>query len=513
MAGHIFAGTGSRAVIAALLLTAGAPAAADTLRDALSAAYATNPDMLAARARQRQVDEGVPLAKAQGRLGISTEGGYSENLQRMNTFSTPRRQVVAGVNADLPVFEGGAVRNAVKAARVRVEAGRAQLRTAEASIFTDVVSAYMDVIRDEAIVALNSNQVHVLETNLQASKDRFEVGDLTRTDVAQSEARLSFSRSQLEAAQARLVSSRENYLAVVGKAPEALEAPPPLPGLPETVDAAVELALAENPQLLAARKEGDAARYDVGVAEAARMPRISATASGNYYNYLHSLGPNAALVGYSNHETAATVGVQARLPIYQGGGPGARVRQAEARASETLENVISAERTVIAQTRSAYASYSASEAVILSSQHAVSANELALEGVRAENSVGTRDVLDVLNAEQELLNARVQLVSAKRDAYVAGFALLAMMGRAEAPNLGLDGGTLYDPMLNYRRVRNAIWDWAGSKKVKTQATRTVGITPLPSAALQPLPPQASQQADPVTPMEPAAPAPVTNPAN
>lgn len=478
------------------------PASADTLRDALTQAYNSNPTLLGARARLRQTDENVPIAASQGRLGVSADGGYTENVRRSDSLTSPRRQVTAGVSASLPVFQGGAVRNAVRAARERVEAGRADLRSAEAQTFTDVVVAYMDVIRDQAIVDLNAGQVGVLTTNLQASKDRFEVGDLTRTDVAQSEARLSLARGQLQAAQAQLVASRENYLRVVGKNPDNLEPPPPLPGLPPTVDAALEVALVDNPDLIAIRKESDASRHDVGVARASRLPRLSAVANGNYYNYLDSLAPGAGTIGLDNRGTAAAVGVQATLPLYQGGGPGARVRQAEARVSEALEQTIAVERQVIAQVRSAYASHTASLQVIRSSQIAVDANRLALEGVRAENSVGTRDVLDVLNAEQELLNASVQLVTARRDAYVAGFALLAAMGKAEAKDLGLDGGALYDPVANYNRVKTSLFDWGDDGMPTTKATRTVGIPPLPSESLQPQ-----------LPFEPVEPAPVTTSKN
>jgi outer membrane protein len=490
-----FTGLASITTIAVALI-AGSPASADTLREAMIQAYNSNPTMLAARSRLRQIDENVPIAKADGRLGVSASGGYNEEVKRSNVVSGPgKRTLNAGVTADLPLYQGGAVRNAVRAARERVEGGRADLRGAEAQMFTDVVAAYMDVIRDQAIVDLNAKQVDVLNTNLQASKDRFEVGDLTRTDVAQSEARLSSARSQLEAAQAQLVASRETYLRVVGKNPENLEAPPQLPGFPETVDKAVEAALADNPNLLAIKKESDAARHDVGVARASRLPRLSAVASGDYVDYLDSA---TGTYGPRDHGTGATVGVQATLPLYQGGGPAARVRQAQARVSETLEQTIETERLVIAQARSAYASHAASEEVIRSSQTAVAANELALEGVRAENGVGTRDVLDVLNAEQELLNSRVELVSARRDAYVAGFALLATMGRAEAGDLGLDGGPLYDPVKNYDRVKTSIFDWGDDGAQKSHATSTVGVAPLPSETLQPMLPFEQLDPSPVT---------------
>jgi outer membrane protein len=496
MRAKCWTGLAPGALIVASLLAV-APASADTLRDALVQAYASNPSLQGARARLRQIDENVPIAKADGRLGVSADGGYSENVKRSSVnFGTSRRQVNAGVSADLPLFQGGAVRNAVRAARDRVDSGRADLRGAESQMFTDVVAAYLDVIRDQAIVDLNAGQVGVLGTNLQASNDRFEVGDLTRTDVAQSEARLSTAKGQLQAAQAQLVASRENYLRVVGKNPDNLEPPPPLPGLPETVDKALETALADNPDLLAIKKESEASRRDVGVARASRLPRISAVASGDYVDYLNSLEPGSGLT--RDHGTTATVGVQATLPLYQGGGPAARVRQAEARVSETLEQTIAVERQVIAQVRSAYASHMASEGVIRSSQTAVDANALALEGVRAENGVGTRDVLDVLNAEQELLNTRVQLVTARRDSYVAGFALLAAMGRAEAKDLGLDGGSLYDPVANYNRVKTSLFDWGDDGMPTTKASRTVGVPPLPSEALQPRLPFEAVETAPVT---------------
>lgn len=495
-------GVASLALAAASLIGA-APASADTLREALVQAYNGNPTMLAARSRLRQIDENVPIAKADGRLNVGASGAYNENVKRAAVnFGQSRRVVSAGVQADLPIYQGGAVRNAVRAARDRVDAGRADLRGAEAQLFTDVVAAYMDVIRDQAIVELNAKQVAVLDTNLRASRDRFEVGDLTRTDVAQSEARLSISRSQLESAQAQLVASRENYLRIVGKMPENLEPPQPLPGLPQTVNRALEVALADNPDLIAIRKESEASRHDVGVARASRLPRISAIAGGDYVDYLNSLGPATGAGVLRDHGTTASVGVQATLPLYQGGGPAARVRQAQARVSETLEQTIAVERSVIAQTRSAYASHVASQEVIRSSQTAVSANELALEGVRAENSVGTRDVLDVLNAEQELLNTSVQLVSARRDAYVAGFALLATMGRAEAKDLGLDGGPLYDPIANYDRVKTSLFDWGDDGRQEAQASSTANVVPLPSKSLQPM-----------LPFEPIEPSPVTTSKN
>ena len=202
--------------------------------------------------------------------------------------------------------------------------------------------------------------------------------------------------------------------------------------------------------------------FDVRTARAGRLPTVSAIASGDYSNTLGS--GDSAVPGTPTSGTATTVGLSGRIPIYQGGLPAARIRQAQALEGQTLEQRIATERAVVANTRSAFATYQAAQNAIASNKVAVSANELALEGARAENSVGTRTILDVLNAEQELLNAQVQLVIARRDAYVAGFQLLNAMGQAEADDLGLDGGPLYDPLGNYRSVAGNWNDWAGDPR-------------------------------------------------
>ena len=469
------AAIGRWTVSIAALIAAGLPtvASADTLRDALAQTYASNPTLTGARAGLRATDEGVAIARAPGLPDISAEASYRRFVKRSaNSFTSPKKALGGSVTATVPLYEGGFVRNSISAAKARVEQGRASLQATEGDVFTQAVAAYMDVIRDSAIVDLNAGNVKVLETNLQASKDRFQVGDLTRTDVAQSEARLSVARSDLQRAQANLDFSRQTYLEVVGKFPGNLEAPPVLPGLPAASDDAVEVAVANNPDLAAARQAARAAEYDIGVAEGLRMPKFSAFGTGNYVDYQGTLGGGRA--GLKQIDKTATVGLQASVPIFQGGEPGAKVRQAQARKSQALEAQTAAERAVIADARVAFSRYQAALGVIDSSQEAVSANELALEGVRAEQGVGTRNVLDVLNAEQELLNSRSTLISAKRDAYVAGFALLAAMGRAQARDLGLDGGSLYDPVANYRRVHGKIWDWGSDPKPKPIAASTKG---------------------------------------
>jgi len=461
----------------AVALLAG-PASAETLREALVKAYGTNPTLTGARAGQRATDENVPLARARGLPSLNAQGDYTENVVIPdNSFNAPSRSVSGQAQLTVPLYRGGGVKNAIRAADIRVDAGRANLRGTEASVFSAVVGAYMDVIRDTAIVQLNQANVNVLDVNLQATRDRFEVGDLTRTDIAQSQARLATSRSQLQSAQAQLIASKERYIQLVGTPPVDLAPPPPLPNLPASPDQAEDVALVNNPDLEAAAKAREAARYDVKVARASRLPQLSAVSGGSYQNYLSTLGSSIPGAAVSQTTKAATVGVQATIPLYQGGAPSAQVRQAQAIESQTIEQQIAVERDIIAQTRASYASWQAAQEVIASSQTAVDANKLSLEGVRAENSVGTRTILDILNAEQELLNSQVQLVTAQRDAYVAGFSLLAAMGQAEAQDLGLDGGPLYDPVANYKRVRNRIGDWDSDPAPMPVATRTVDTPP------------------------------------
>lgn len=478
-----------------VVTTTPAPAPTETLREAMVKAYTTNPELAAERATLRATDENVPIARAQGLPSAGAQVGYNENIYdtNYNGFSPVRRATI-GVTLSMPVFDGGATRNSVRAAEARVGVGQSNLRTAEANMFLDVVSAYMDVLRDEAIVRLNRQNAGVLGVNLRATRDRFEVGDLTRTDVAQSEARLALAEGQLRSAEARLIATRENYVRVVGSEPGVLAPPPPIPGLPADTTAAVGVALAENPAIEAATRSAEAVGYDVRVARSSRSPTVSVGTNGSYFNNLRSGGLNLGGTGVSavNDGLANSATVTLSVPLFQGGAPAARVRQAQARQSSALETAIATERSVIAQTRSAYANYASAQRVIESSRVAVDANRLSLEGVRAENSVGTRTILDILNAEQELLNTQVQLVTAERDAYVAGFTLLASMGRAEAADLGLDGGILYNPQTNFERVRRKWSDWSDDPDPVATATRTTSVpaqTPETYGPVEPISPR------------------------
>ena len=471
----MLAGTAS---VLALTALAAAPARADDLREALAAAYNTNPTLEAARDTQRATDEGVAITRAQGRPTLNVTATHIEFIQQSaNAFTAPERNLSISPQLLVPVYSGGAIRNNIRAARERVEAGQADLRNTESTLFSQVVAAYMDVLRTEALVALATNNVAVLRTNLEATSDRFQIGDLTITDVAQSRSRLALAEGDLQGAEANLIAAREAYIRLVGQAPGDLDAPPPLPGLPDTVGEAIVSALENNPNLDAAKQRAEAAGYDTEVAGAGRLPTVSLFVNGEYSDFFGTLGGPVA-AQFAQSEKTANAGVRVTIPLFQGGLPAARQRQAGARESAALEDVIAAERQLIAETRSTYANWQAANAVIKSAQAAVEAAELSLEGLRAENSIGNRQILDVLNGEQELVNARAQLVTARRNAYVAGFTLLALMGKAEARDLNLDvGGPLYDPEFNARRVRRKLNDWDRDPEPAPDSTRTVDIPP------------------------------------
>ena len=475
----------STALFTALSFTSFAQA--ETLREALEKAYKSNPTLTGARAGQKVINENVPLAKANGRPSLNIQSNYLENIRTSpNSFTAPSRLTSNDATLTVPAYRGGAVKNNVRAAEGRVQAGFANLRATESSIFSNVVAAYMDVIRDEAVVRLNRAQVGVLSVNLEATRDRFEIGDLTRTDVAQSEARYAEAIGNLQNARANLIRSKEIYIQFVGSEPTDLEAPPPLPDLPDDPIAAVEIALAQNPDLISAQENRDAAKYDIKAAKASRLPTVDAFAQGNYTNFLNTLGGNIPGANFLQETTTATIGIRATIPLYQGGRPSAQIRQSQSRLSQAQEQEIAAERNVIAQTRASHASWKASLELTRAFERAVEANTLSLEGVRAENSVGNRTILDILNAEQELLNSRVQLVTAQRNAYVAGFTLLASMGKAEARDLGLDSAILYDPVADYEKVEKSINDWSSRPDPKEQASRTT-TTQVQDAPIEPLP--------------------------
>lgn len=345
------------------------------------------------------------------------------------------------------------------------------LRSTVADLFVDVTIAYNDVLRDQAVVRLNERNVATLETTLRAAFGRFQVGDLTITDVAQTKARLAVAQGNLRSARATLSSSREEFVRIVGRAPGDVIEPVGLARLPNSAEAAVLEAMKDNAALTAARQRSMARGYDVKVARAARLPQLNAVAGGTYFNYLDSVGQNLP-IALRQTGSAVQLGLSLTIPLYQGGQPASDVRRAYGEQNVAIEQETEIERSVAASARTAFGNWRAALDVIVNAEVAIEANQLALRGTRAEHAVGNRTLLDVLDAERELLNSQVTRVSVRRDAYVAAFLLLATMGRADPDDLGIDGR-----QWNALEVRHGWSDWSDGEAFPRSSTGTATEPP------------------------------------
>lgn len=446
-----------------------------TLQQALQRTYQTSPTLMRQRAELRRLDSGVALVRAESHPRIVTELGVDQELYTSRLLGNRGRNLRVTAGVDQILFAGGRIRNLVRAADVRVVAGRWDLRAIEAEVFTESVAAYASVLRDREISALTADQVRVLEANLGATRERFRVGDLTRADVAQSEARLSTARSALATAQGRLQFTEEEFERLTGARAGSLAPMPALPPLPATADAAERTALAENADLAAFTARARAAGYAVAAAKAERLPTISAVGTTSYTNALgtadRALGlPPGTL---PNSATDVGAGFALRLPLYQGGAVAARVRDAEEIRAQLVEQAIAAERLTVASARSAFASWQTALVAIRENEAAIAANQVALDSVKVEQTVGARDIIDVLNAEQELLGNRIALAATRRDAYVAAYTLLNTIGGAEAVDLADIVGPINDPTANYRLYAKGWSDWSDGPRAVPASSRTV----------------------------------------
>jgi outer membrane protein len=419
--------------LAAGLIFAAAPAGwSQSLEETLSAAYRTNPQLQAERARLRQNAEGVTQARANLLPNVSASGTLSESETWGGTAvggaGGGNGSSSVGATLSQPIYRGGRTRGAINAAEARFEAGRERLRAVEQNVLLDAVSAHANVTRDQQIVSIRSNNVEVLGEQLRAARDRFEVGEITRTDVAQAEARLSGARAQLSSAQAALAASRAAYARVTGVDPVEPELIGPGAGLPDALGAAQNLALDNNPDLRAVEFNELAAREGIRVARGAMLPEVSLSASVNENR-------DSAFSGQARG--SAQVQARVSMPIFTGGLNQSRVREAQASADEARLAGLTTRRQVVEAVSNAWNNYLAAQAVIESSREAVRANEIAFEGVEQEAFVGLRTTLDVLNAEQELLNSRLELVRAERDLAVASYGLLQTLGLLSARDLQL----------------------------------------------------------------------------
>ncbi|MEM1371322.1 MAG: TolC family outer membrane protein [Pseudomonadota bacterium] len=431
-------------------------AVAETLRGALAKTYKYNPTIDAERARLRATDEGVTQARAGYRPRITGDADIS-GVEERNRFAVAN-PFVAGVREATPrgysigfqqnLFDGFQTSNAVLEAEANVRAGRELLRDIERTVLLEAATAYMDVVRDRAIVELQSNNVRVLTRELRATNDRFSVGEVTKTDVAQARARRAVSVSALDQARANLKTSRAEYVRVVGSQPNGLREPaPPLNRVPRTLSSSIGAALNESPTIIGSLYLEEASRATVDRIRGQLLPQV--TLEGSYANRFD--------VGVTVAETENTEIVgRVTVPFYQGGEVTSQVRAAKHTHVSRLQEIEEARTLVRRDVTTAWSQLQAATAQLKSDRVQVSANQTALSGVREEEKVGQRTLLDVLDAEQELLNAQVDLVSTKRDQVVAAYSVLSSIGRLDSATLGLTS-TVYDPEVHYHEVRRKWW--------------------------------------------------------
>jgi len=444
---------GLLAAVCSLGLLAGLASAAhaETLGDAIALAYQTNPTLQGQRASQRALDESVVQARTGFRPTVDADASANWS-DRDSTGSSSSSG--AGLSVSQPLYTGGRVSSQVSAAEADILTGREGLRSVEAQVIQTVVTAYVDVRRDQERLRIANDNVAVLQRQLDETRARFEVGEITRTDVAQAEARLAGAKAGLSTAQAQLAISRASYAAVVGQNPGDLADVPGLePILPKTVDEAFVAAEQANSQILAAEYTEQGSRARVAAARAARRPTVGASAS---------IGWDAGEVGgvgnqFSDYEQSVSGGVTVRMPIFTGGLTSSQIRAAQERNNADRIGIEEARRDVLRTVSSAWNGLVGSRANLLSNEEQVRATRIAFEGVRQEAQVGLRTTLDVLNAEQELRNAELALVNARRDEYVAAAILLSAMGKLEAKYL-VPEVAQYDPVANATRV-NSSWGW------------------------------------------------------
>ncbi|MEE9381740.1 MAG: TolC family outer membrane protein [Hyphomonadaceae bacterium] len=429
-----------RGVIAGIVLAAGAMqgATAETLGDALREAYLHNPQLQAQRTDAQIAQEGLTQARSQWKPQVSASGslGYeSKDTNRAFGVDIGEHGVAtAQLQAIQPIYTGGRISSSIRQAQAGIGAANAQLDALRQNVFLQTVTVYEDVRRDEEAVRIQENNVTVLIEQARAASDRFEVGEITRTDVALSEARLAGARAGLAGAEAQREASYANYGILVGAAPQALVPPPPKPVLPTSFEAAFEIALDGNPDLAASRYAERVSEEGVNGAYAALRPQVSivGTASGQetYENNFQD----------SNISAVA----QARVPLFQGGLIRSQVRSAKLERERARRLTDALERQVRAQVAQAFYGHEAAVKTIEASKAQVSAAEIAYRGAKEELAVGVRTTLNVLDQEQDLFEAQLALVRAEHDAYVAAHQLLRAMGALTLENLNLDA-PVYDP--------------------------------------------------------------------
>jgi outer membrane protein len=450
---------------APVAIAASSVVSADTLEWALVQAYQNNPSLNAQRAALRAADENVPQALSgyRPKLSVTASGGYNyqsvlshsvnqqvfPNSVSYNNVSANFASRSIGATATQTLYNGFQTGNRTRQAESQVMGARETLRVTEQQVLLDAATAYMNLLRDQAIVDLNRRNVEVLTEQLKQTRDRFNVGEVTRTDVAQAESRLAAGRSALLGAVSNFVTSQANYRRVIGVNPGRLDPGTPVDRLsPPVLARAITEGETQSPSVLAAMYGVDAAELAVKISEGALYPNLGLTASvQKQWDPLFNI----------NKETNISILGQLTVPIYQGGTEYAAIRQSKETLGQQRLNVDVNRDQARATVVQSWGQLDAAKAQIEATTAQVNAAEIALNGVREEARVGQRTTLDVLNAQQELVNARVALVTAQHDRVVASYTLLAAVGGLSMPRLGLNV-MIYDPQVHYQQVRDA---WIG----------------------------------------------------
>jgi len=417
------------------------------LQEALAQAYETNPTLQASRAELRATDEEIAQAKSLRRPTIDVTGNAGVRATDSDFNSGTDGTGTVALNLNQPIYRGGSIDASISQADNVIWAQRATLTSVEQQVLLRGVTAFSDVVRDIAVLNLTINNVEVLTRQLEATRTRFDVGELTRTDVAQSESRLAGAYAEKTAAEGLLTTSRAIYREVIGEDPVDLETPKPPDGLPSN-EAETVAQSESNPDLIAAKYLEQAARDGIDVVFGELLPSVDVVGR------LQS--SDEEFTSSSSIENSAAVLLQVRIPLYQAGGVGSRVRQSKQVVSQRLQQVQEQRRAAEQFSTSSWRSLETARAQIESFKAQVEATRVALEGVQEEANVGARTILDVLDAQQEYLQSQVNLVRAYRDEVVAAHQVLASIGKLTAGGLGLTAPR-YDVDKHYDEVKDKFW--------------------------------------------------------
>lgn len=437
-------------------MTAADQLRAETLEQALARAYSTNPVLLAARAKLRAEDENVAQAISGWRPTVELSSDNATSHVNTSGVTSPvsqnRSPRTHTLTLTQSLYAGGGTVSETRRAKAEVQAERARTTGTEQDVLLSAATAYMDVVRDQAVLELNTSNERVLRSQLAAARDRFQVGEVTRTDVAQAESRLSRAISDRVQSEGNLAASRAAYLRQIGENPANVSKASPLGGLPANEAETIAKARAGSTDVVAANYDEKAARAYISVVRADMLPTLDLEGE---------LKRRDQSSTKTNRSDSATITAQLTIPLYQGGGPASRLREAKQVASERRRTLDAATREAIEAATRAWEALQTARAQIQAFTAQVRASSIALEGVQQEASVGSRTVLDVLDAEQELLDAKVNLVRAERDEVVASFRVRAAVGELTAKSMALPV-EIYNFDVHYNDVRGK-WFGTGIK--------------------------------------------------